>query len=46
MKWNLRRNGGVNKGLYVTATGVESGRNVGFAGVIGDFGEGNNNNLA
>ena len=30
----------------VTATGVESGRNVGFAGVTGDFGTGNNNNLA
>jgi len=25
---------------------VECGRNVGFAGVIGDFGAGNNNNLA
>jgi len=25
---------------------VESGRNVGFAGVTGDFGTGNNNNLA
>ena len=28
-----------------TATGVESGRNVGIAGVIGDLVEGNNNNL-
>ena len=29
-----------------TAAGEESGRNVGFAGVTGDFGTGNNNNLA
>ena len=29
-----------------TATGVESGKNVGFAGVTGDLVEGNNNNLA
>lgn len=29
-----------------TATGVESGRNVGFAGVTGDLEAGNNNNLA
>lgn len=28
------------------AAGVERGRNVGFAGGIGDFGTGNNNNLA
>lgn len=28
------------------ATGVESGRSVGVAGVIGDLVEGNNNNLA
>ena len=32
--------------IYATATGVESGRNVGFAGVTGVLVEGNNNNLA
>ena len=34
------------KGIYVTATEVESGRNAGFAGVTGILKEGNNNNLA
>ena len=29
-----------------TAAGVESGKNVGFAGGTGDLGAGNNNNLA
>ena len=32
--------------LYDTATGEESGRNIGFAEVTRDFGTGNNNNLA
>ena len=32
--------------LFVTAIGVESGRNVGIAGVRGILKEGNNNNLA
>ena len=30
----------------ITVAGVESGRNVGFAGVTGDLEAGNNNNLA
>ena len=34
------------KSLFATATGVESGRNVRFAGVTGDWVEVNNNNLA
>ena len=32
--------------MYATATGVESGRNVGVAGGAGSLEEGNNNNLA
>ena len=34
------------KSLSATAAGVESGRNVGIAGVTGDLEAGNNNNLA